>query len=92
MDTEASVVSKTVVSYSTAGLVTKSIVAARDKAPVQPLPRRSIARSIANVRVRISHPVEYILVIHQYMVRGYTVRRRTKGRSFIFATARNETK
>jgi hypothetical protein len=47
--------------------MTKSIVTARDKAPVQPFPLRSIARSIANEGVRITHRVECILAVLQYM-------------------------
>ncbi len=61
VDTEAGVVSETVVSCSTAGLMAKSIVAAWDKAVVQLLPSRSIARSIANEGVRITHRIERIL-------------------------------
>jgi hypothetical protein len=39
----------------------KSIVAAWNKAPVQLLPSRSIARSIADEGVRITHRIERIL-------------------------------
>ena len=47
--------------------MTKSIVAARDKASVQPFPWSGIARAIANEGVCVTHCVECILAVFRYM-------------------------
>jgi hypothetical protein len=63
MDSEASKVSETVISCSAAGLMAKGIVATWDEAPSQFLPRRGIARAIADKDVRIAHRVEGIVAL-----------------------------